>query len=97
MILVAMEHCGDTNKTFHPVNSIDEKKNELKSEPYISINPTGRIPTLIEGSYKVLGSADLNILFYLIKTHRKMGDMLYPEDLQMKIDAWLKLYHKFRV
>ena len=97
MILVAMEHCGDHNKKFNEINSIDGEKNELKSEEYKSINPTGRIPTLVEGSYKVLGSADLNILFYLMETHKNMGNMLYPTEFQPKIDAWLKLYQKFRV
>ena len=44
------------------------------------VNPTGRIPTLIEGSYKVLGSGDLNVLLYLVETHKSIGNKLYPKD-----------------
>ena len=67
MILAAMDIAGDSNKEFHVVDSL--KKEELEGEKYMKINPTGRIPTLIEGSFHLLGSGDLGILFYLCATH----------------------------
>ena len=77
MILAALEVSGDTNYELIIINSL---KREEHGDKYKQINPTGTIPTLIEGSYTMLGSSDLVILIYLCHTHDQVGKKLFPDD-----------------
>ena len=46
----------------------------------MKINPTGGIPTAVEGAFTVIGSNDMKVLMYLAETHHKVKNKLYhPE------------------
>ena len=70
----------------HELVLVDRKTNAHKSEEYIALNPTGRIPTLVDGDLVVFESAA--ICLYLCDQHPqstlapKTGDPSRAEFLQ---------------
>jgi len=70
----------------HELVLVDRKTNAQKSEEYIALNPTGRIPTLTDGDLIIFESAA--ICLYLCDKHTestlapKIGDPLRAEFLQ---------------
>ena len=66
------------------------KKEEKKKKDYRKINPTGKIPALIEGSYTMLGSGDMLIIIYLCNTHGIIGNKLYPKESKSGINSFLE-------
>ena len=76
--LAALDYCGDTNYRFDIVNSL--KKEEVNSTSYKSINPTGGIPTAVEGNFTVIGSTEMKVLMYLAETHHLVKTKLYQPE-----------------
>lgn len=67
---------------------VDRKLNQQKSSEYISLNPTGRIPTLSEGNLVIFESAA--ICLHLCENHPNLG--LIPsigDPLRAKFYQWL--------
>ncbi len=59
----------------------------LKTTEYLSINPAGRIPAIVDGDLALPES--LAITLYLAKTYGSSGDQpLYPADPQNEARAW---------
>ena len=69
----------------------DEHKNE--KHQYVDINPSGQIPTILEGSYKILGGNNAQ-LTYLCSTHRRVGEALCPVDGQRVIMGHLNWFQR---
>ena len=67
MILATLHISEDTDYDMIMIDSLNKKQKTDKK--YKKINPTGKIPTLVEGSYTMLGSGDMLILIYLCQTH----------------------------
>lgn len=61
---------------------------KIKEQPYLSLNPNGRVPTVIEDDGFVLWEGN-SIIRYLTARHDFGG--LYPEDLKQRqlADRWL--------
>ena len=89
MILAVLDYCGDTNYEFHSVNSLESKEEE---EEYLKINPTGKIPTLKEKKYIMLGSGDTTILTYLCKAHHQCA-CLFPKDKSAAINRFIQFFN----
>ena len=70
----------------HELILVDRKTNAHKSNDYLALNPTGKIPTLIDGELVIFESAA--ICLHLCDQHPqsnlapKIGDPLRPEFLQ---------------
>jgi len=62
-----------------------------KEEPYLAINPTGDVPTLVHGNTSVIGGYS-TFLTYLASTFPALGRALYPANAQAEIDAHLLWY-----
>ena len=65
------------------LNTLANEHKEAKSV-YYNVNPSGQIPTMLEGSYKILGGNNAQIT-YLCSTHKKIGDLLCPAESQRQI------------
>ena len=59
--------CQHTNQTYL-VNEVNALKNEHTGAKYIGINPSGTIPMMEEGMFKVLGGNHV-IFVFLCKHH----------------------------
>ena len=77
--------CNKANVTFIP-NKIDTLKGDNKQTRYLSINPTGHIPMLEEGMFKVLGGNHV-IYIYLAKSKSKISELLMPAEMEQKVKA----------
>jgi glutathione S-transferase len=70
----------------HELILVDRKTNAHKSSNYLALNPTGRIPTLVDGDQTIFESAA--ICLYLCDQNPKsnlapkVGDSLRAEFLQ---------------
>ncbi|NYT61070.1 glutathione S-transferase family protein [Alcaligenaceae bacterium] len=63
------------------------KRDELKQPPYLALNPTGAVPTLVDGDFVLTQSAA--ILEYLAELNPQTG--LMPDDLRERAEVrrWL--------
>ena len=73
-------------------NKIDTIAGDNKQARYLSINPTGHIPMIEEGHFKVLGGNHI-ILIFLCKSKSHIGDKLMPSSDEQKIKGILGWYH----
>ncbi|KAL7623275.1 hypothetical protein AAE478_006956 [Parahypoxylon ruwenzoriense] len=60
---------------------------EIKSEPYISLNPNGRVPAMIDPNKDVTLWESGAIVNYLIATYDEEGKLTYGDDRLE--DKWL--------
>lgn len=67
-----------TNKIAYEEKHIDLRKREQRSEEYLSINPLGRVPSIVEKDGFILFESS-TILRYLCNT-RNVPDRWYPKD-----------------
>jgi len=63
--------------------SIDSDGNENRTAAYLALNPSGKIPTLVEDDFILTES--MAITFYLAS---KKPGMLMPSDLKQQATAW---------
>ncbi len=54
-----------------PFEHVPMEMKELKSADYLKINPNGKVPTLVEGDFKLFESMAINL--YLAAKHNKDG------------------------
>ena len=62
-------------------NKIDPIKNENIGERYLAVNPTGHIPMIEHGLYKILGGNSV-IFVYLGKANATVGSKLLAPDME---------------
>lgn len=60
---------------------------------YDLVNPSGSIPTVVEGSYKILGGNNAQIT-YLCSTHLAIQDKLCPTASQKEIMVHLNWFQR---
>ncbi|XP_022085790.1 glutathione S-transferase theta-1-like [Acanthaster planci] len=72
--------------------NVDMSKEEHKKEPYLSINPMGAVPSIVDDGFKL--SECMTILKYLARKN-KVADNWYPQDLkvQAKVNQYLDWHH----
>lgn len=70
----------------HEFQSVDLAAGEQRQEPFLKVNPVGRIPVLADGSFTVFESN--TIMRYLAE---KTNSPLYPKDLHKHtiVNQWL--------
>ena len=86
-IVAGLQYCGVTF-VFKEVNTL---VGQHKDEPYLAVNPTGSVPTLVDGNTSVIGGYS-TFLTYLASTYPTLGKTLYPDNAQDEIDAHLLWY-----
>ena len=72
-------------------NKIDNLKGENTQSRYLAINPTGHIPMLEDGMFKVLGGNHI-IFVYLSKAKSAIAAKLMQPDMELKIKGILGWY-----
>jgi len=72
-------------------NKIDTIAGDNKQSRYLSINPTGHIPMIEEGHFKVLGGNHI-ILIFLCKSKTIIGEKLMPSSDEQKVKGILGWY-----
>ena len=74
-------------KAPYQLELVDRKKLAQKSSHYLSLNPTGRIPTLVDGDFVLFESAA--ICLYLAEKHPEVS--LIPQDVKQRavFNQWL--------
>jgi len=78
------EKAGETYK----LNKIEPLKGDNKNVRYLSINPTGHIPMIEDGMFKVLGGNHI-IFVFLCKSKANISQKLMPAELDLKIKGIL--------
>ena len=73
------------------LNKIEPLKNDNTATRYLSVNPTGHIPMIEEGMFKVLGGNHI-IFVYLCKSKANVQQKLMPAEMDMKIKGILGWY-----
>ena len=64
---------------------IDQLKGEHKKEPYFKINPSGYLPTITHGGYKVIGNF-MNFYMFLCNTYIEVKEQLYSNEAKLHIE-----------
>ncbi|MBX9943463.1 MAG: glutathione S-transferase family protein [Reyranella sp.] len=67
-----------------PFEHIAIEMKDLKGSDYLKINPNGKVPTLVDGDFKLFESMAINL--YLATKHNKDGMM--PAGLQDQAQVW---------
>ena len=65
-------------------NSIDFIKGQNMEPRFLNINPTGHIPMIEEGQYKILGGNHI-VFVYLAKNSQQVSEKLVQPELEQKI------------
>ena len=60
------------------IEIVDQFKGDHKTPAYMTVNPTGQLPTITEGDYLVLGGYSV-FLQYLSANHKLIKDKFYPD------------------
>ncbi|CAF0961034.1 unnamed protein product [Adineta steineri] len=80
------------NNIEHQVHEVGIMKGETKSAAYKQINPSGKVPSIVDDGFH-LGESH-TIMRYLCES-RNLPDHYYPKDLKQraKVDYWLDWHH----
>lgn len=76
----------------HAMEEVDQFKGDHKKESYLAQNPSGQIPMITEGGFKILGGNNI-FLIYLCNSHQRIKDRLYSNDCKADIEkhlAWFQ-------
>ena len=76
----------------HNLEEVDQFKGDHKKESYLAQNPSGQIPMITEGSFKILGGNNI-FLIYLCNSHEQIKRKLYPDESKVDIEkhlAWFQ-------
>ena len=76
----------------HNLEEVDQFKGDHKKESYLAQNPSGQIPMITEGSFKILGGNNI-FLIYLCNSNARIKDRLYPLESRVEIEkhlAWFQ-------
>ena len=74
------------------MNKIDQIKGENLGDRYLAVNPTGHIPMIEDGTYRVLGGNHI-IFVYLCKSKSTIGSKLLPVESEQATKGVLGWYH----
>eukprot|EP00350_Pseudokeronopsis_sp_OXSARD2_P010181 CAMPEP_0170556502 /NCGR_PEP_ID=MMETSP0211-20121228/17124_1 /TAXON_ID=311385 /ORGANISM="Pseudokeronopsis sp., Strain OXSARD2" /LENGTH=186 /DNA_ID=CAMNT_0010866867 /DNA_START=151 /DNA_END=711 /DNA_ORIENTATION=- len=69
-------------------------RNEQKNQSYLAVNPTGSIPMVTDGGYKVLGGSQV-LLNYICSSQKNIKEMLYPAEMTNDIQKYFSLVPSF--
>ena len=61
-------------------HEIDLNEKTTKNGPFLKVNPSGTIPFVEEGQFKVLGGS-YHVYIFLCKNASNVGKLLLPEEL----------------
>ncbi|UJR17444.1 hypothetical protein I4U23_004339 [Adineta vaga] len=80
------------NNIEHEVHEINVLTGETHTDAYKKINPTGKVPAIVDGDFN-LGESH-TIMRYLCAS-RNLPDHYYPSDVKerAKVDFWLDWHH----
>ena len=67
-----------------PFEHVPVEMKDLKNPDYLKINPNGKVPTLVDGDFKLFESMAINL--YLASKHAKGG--LMPDSLEEQARCW---------
>lgn len=67
---------------------VDQFKGDNKTPQFLTINPTGQIPTLTESDFLVLGGYQVFVQ-YLASNHKKIKERFYPQESTSAIEQHL--------
>src|SRR6516164_1882165 len=76
----------EAGATFQP-RLLDTRGGENRSAEYLSINPMGKIPALVDGPLKLWESNAINL--YLAEKFPKAGLVPFPLDRRALVHRWL--------
>ena len=69
-----------------PFEHVAMEMKELKGAEYLKINPNGKVPTLVDGDFRLFESMAINI--YLATKHNKNGFMPASLEDQALVNQW---------
>lgn len=72
----------------HSLEEIDQFRGDLKKESYLAQNPSGQIPMITEGLFKILGGSN-TLMAYLCNSQQRIKDKLYPLEARQEIEKHL--------
>ena len=75
----------------YSLEEVDQFKGDHKKDSYLAINPSGQIPMITEGSFKILGGNNI-FLIYLCNSHQRIKDKLYPVETRVEIEKHLSWF-----
>ena len=81
--------CGENFPLY--LQEVDQFKGDLRREDYVKPNPSGPLPTLVEGRQVIIGGYVM-CLRYLMSKHQQIRETLYPPDLKEHIDLMLEWF-----
>ena len=64
---------------------VDSLKLQNKAEPYLSVNPSGTIPTITSGDYKVIGNF-ISFYMFLTSTQPSLKEKLCPDRVRIEVE-----------
>mmetsp|Transcript_13737 Transcript_13737/g.13450 ORF Transcript_13737/g.13450 Transcript_13737/m.13450 type:complete len:90 (-) Transcript_13737:344-613(-) len=70
---------------------VDTMRNEQKNQSYLAVNPTGSIPMVTDGGYKVLGGSQV-LLNYICNSQKNIKEMLYPAEMTNDIQKYFSWF-----
>lgn len=76
----------------HSLEEIDQFRGDLKKESYLAMNPSGQIPMISEGMFKILGGSN-TLMAYLCNSQQRIKDKLYHQENRQEIEkhlAWFQ-------
>jgi len=73
---------------FEKVNMLNE---EHRKEAYLAQNPSGQIPMVTEGQFKIIGGGN-TLINYLVNAHKQIADQLHPEEQRGDIEKYLNWF-----
>lgn len=88
--LLAVLKMADVPHDYVNMNTLTNEHKEAK-HAYDKVNPSGQVPTVVEGNYKILGGNNAQIT-YLCCTHKAIGDLLCPPASQKDVMIHLNYF-----
>ena len=82
----------DKTQTKFIYNQINPIKGENRNNKYLLINPTGHVPMIQDGQFKVLGGNHI-IFVYLAKSKSVIQQQLMPSDNEQAIKSVIGWYN----
>jgi glutathione S-transferase len=78
-------------KVPHAVEKVNMLNEEHRKESYLTQNPSGQIPMITEGPYKVIGGGN-TLINYLVNAHKPVAQALYPEEDRAEAEKYLSWF-----
>ena len=75
----------------HSFQEVKMLKEEHRQPSYLAQNPSGQIPMITEGQFKIIGGGNTFINF-LVNSHKPVAEHLYPEALRPEVEKFLNWF-----